>query len=267
VIIGNDTSTTIIGTGGTGGTGGTPTNTCEAQVADGTGTPVTVRLVNQTSGDLYLAISNFASCTQTRAFDAKVPDATLDANAPPADPCGGSTCSTLKCSACTVTWTCSMHVPVTRIAAGGILTSSWNGLAYQTRSVPSACVPGPECWSGSGGATVSCPVAVANTSWPVTFTAQMSTGVSCASGSCTCTPDATGTCELPIGDVPTLSSALVQGMATLSEGGTSIDIVFSESDGGVEDGGTDAGGSDAGGSDAGGSDAGIDEGGTDAGTG
>jgi hypothetical protein len=213
------------GAGGAGGAGGgTASNACEALVTDAPAAPVPVRLVNQTSGDLYVAISGYASCYQNLLFSASVADTTVDANRPPAQDCGGWTCATEKCSTCTVTWTCSTYSPVTRIAPGGTVTSSWDGLVYQKRSVPSACVADVGCFGGE--ANVTCPVALANTSWPVTFTATMSTGVSCESGTCTCTPDATGTCVMPLGDAATPSSTTVQGTATLAEGGTSVDIVF-----------------------------------------
>jgi hypothetical protein len=211
------------GPGGTGGSGG-GAGVCAAQVADATAAPVTVRLVNKTAGDLYVAISDYESCTETPLYSASVADPSLDANPPTGNACGGSTCATNTCSSCVVTYTCSTRSPVTRVASGGALTTSWSGLVYQTRSVPSACVADPTCYGGT--ATVSCPVALRNESWPVTFTASMSTGVTCASGACTCSPDATGTCVVSVGDGSSPSSATVQGTATLEEGGTSVDIVF-----------------------------------------
>jgi hypothetical protein len=202
------------GGGGTGGTGGA--SQCEPLIADGTGTPVTVRLVNQTSADLFVQIGITGSCTRRHPF--VVTDATNTPLATVTEDSCGSTCSHFACT-CVTTYTC-IAPEIVRIAPQGAYAVPWNGTVLEDRTVPTSCLGSGPC---SGAATTQdCKAWVAPKSFPLAFTAQAYP--ECAGG--TCTVDATGSCVVTPYGLTGPTGTAVNATATLARGATGLDLVF-----------------------------------------
>ena len=187
---------------------------CDALVADETTTPVEVRLVNQTAADLYFDNPVFACGYEPyfRLYDPQNQELPhLDAS-----PCSAR-CAELTCT-CTMTYTCGPF-SVTRVAPGGVLSTTWNGAYLKPRTVPSSCV---DC--SLYGDSATCSAWTDPGSLSLTLRSNARTDVSCIDASCDCTPNANGTC-VPSGQAQA-SGGTVVATATIAPGQDSIDLVF-----------------------------------------
>lgn len=202
--------------GGNAGVGGDGTLDCGPLVASEQTSPVDVRLVNNTGADLFVQVGNGSSCGGG-------PFSLADTNGKPLvyetnTSCGG--CQSYSCT-CTVTYTC-VPPPTTRIAPQGVLAVTWGGGVLQPRNVPAACFGADACpWDTSP--TFSCNAWVKAPA--ATVSATLHAGTQCSDGPCTCTPDASGVCELP-GFGNSLSGAAKTATASYTPGATSVDLVF-----------------------------------------
>ncbi len=214
------TGTGASGNGGATGTGASGSGggeSCSALVTDAVTTPVDVYFHNNTANDLFLAVPNDATCMQGPIYT--ITDASHAAVSPFAGMCD-MTCSSCGCL---TTNTCYQFAPVTRIAPNAVFTTQWSGALIEPRTVPAACAQ--SCFGSTTG-NVTCPVAVVPSGYPLTFTATVSTSVSCNGMPCTCTPDTTGTCSIAAFDDPSTGGNPVTGTGTFVQGGTSVDILF-----------------------------------------
>jgi hypothetical protein len=176
---------------------------------------VAVRLVNQTTADLFVWYS-YTDALYT--FDDPNPPVTTDFGG-----ICGNTCANFSCHPeCTH----NLNPTVVRITPQGTYQRYWNGAVLEQRTVPVACLPqGMGCSSTS--TSEMCTVWVEPKAYPISFSSQAWTGVDCGAGQCTCTPDSTGSCEIPQ-LVYTLNKtgSNVQGAGIYAKGATSFDILF-----------------------------------------
>src|SRR5262249_15683328 len=129
-----------------GGTSGAGTDTCGPLVANEQGSPVTVRLVNHTSADIFVQHGVPQHCSYKPPFG--IVDANHESHAAfMVDPCG-STCSSFACT-CTTTYPCAT-AKVLRIIPQGTASLDWGGTVLDTRTVPTDCLGANAC---SGGGT------------------------------------------------------------------------------------------------------------------
>jgi hypothetical protein len=186
---------------------------CAALAADETGTPVPVRIVNQTGSDLYLYLDNDCGETPFRIKDPNG-DELLWSD-------GGScdqTCADFDCI-CTVT--CA-HPPLARIAANGTATVTWKGVVREQRTLPASCIePSSFCTPGE-----PCRADVVPKQFPLTFVGVGWTELMCGSGTCDCTPDANGVCTYDFGVGASPTGDALEATATLAAGGAAVDLVF-----------------------------------------
>jgi hypothetical protein len=201
------------GGGGDGGSGGA--SVCEAFVTDPPETAVTVRLVNNSLADLYVGPETAGGCGDVDAFTLQ------DADGQPVawrlGQCG-FTCEAVQTGACGCTADCQLPV-VWRITAGGALEVPWNGTVFTQETMPDECY--------DEGCGVGGPCAVERKpEGKLLFQAAAWTEVTgTCSGSCTCTPDATGSCMIGMGDAAVGGTGIYV-MEEVDMLGSTVELVF-----------------------------------------
>lgn len=199
--------------GGSGGTGGE--SVCTEYVTAPAQNPVTVRIVNQTANDLYIGPEAAGGCGQVDAFSVSDDGG---------NPVGwrlqacSFTCEELQKGACACAADCALPY-VWRIAPAGALEVPWNGTIFTPETMPD------ECYDASCGTGQTCSVE-REPSGALTLSATAWSEVTGSCGaSCTCTPDATGTCTIGSGDVAVAgTSATAQAQVDTVSG--TIELIF-----------------------------------------
>lgn len=188
-------------TGGTAGTGGATGGT--AGISGGTGgascdgyedeTPpgsVTLRYQNATGAPIYLGGGN--TCDPTPLFDLDGPDGPVQLMA---SGCG-HTCEALQSHGNYCAGACMMP-PVIMIAPGGHYDETWLGTVYELETMPEKCYFEPDF------APTSCDRRVIAPKGSYAAVVQAGSTLSCYdSSTCSCTPDASGSCQIPYGGTP-----------------------------------------------------------------
>ena len=177
-------------------------------------TAVTVRLVNQTGKPLYLGQTQ-PGCGDGVSFTVKDGAGTVLHHALAiCEP----TCANMLQRSCACAADCAMPT-VTLVADAGAASLVWKGSIYTATKMPAACYADGQC------AASECLVEGAPPAGPLTFGASAYTTASgCQqSDSCTCTPDASGTCQVE--GASTVTGTKLDATATW-KGEASVDLVF-----------------------------------------
>jgi hypothetical protein len=114
--------------------------------------------------------------------------------------------------------------PLIYLEPGGTHVELWTGLYHESRTMPDACWHSPE-YAGDG----QCMQLITAPDGTYTVTARGWTGVdNCAGGSCLCSPDASGSCQLDAMQSASLTAGTERdASATLSHPSeTTVEIVF-----------------------------------------
>lgn len=186
---------------------------------DDLGSPVAIRIQNDTAGDLYIGDTN-QSCESVQTY------ALLNSPSDPlpSEPFHGAlascefSCEQLQSSTCACAGGC-MAPHVIRVAAGGALVTEWGGYLYGDTTMPAECFSdpmcAPNCWLETAAPDE---VLVRATAYP---------SVSCGGGSgeCTCEPDTDGSCTIWTG-IPTVTGTPVQASTTWNAGEAGVTVTF-----------------------------------------
>lgn len=175
------------GSGGSGGGAGGGAGTACDDFLDQAGKAVTVRIRNATSGPLYMG--GGSDCGPNEVY------AVTDGGGGPvklfAGGCG-HTCEALQQHGNYCTGACMMP-PLIRIEPGGHYDRKWSGTIFQQQHMPT------DCYVDLNTAMDSCEQQVTAPAGSYTFSTSAATSATCNGGSCDCTPDAAGACEIPSG--------------------------------------------------------------------
>lgn len=223
-------SVELEGGGGTTGSGTGTTSTTSTSSSSATvgsvcddflppsdlGGEVEIRLVNATGADLFLGEEIYPGCGGFETFEL------FGASGDPPPLYDGVlgdceyTCAALQTSPCHCGGSCEMPY-VIRIVPGGAHVTSWGGYVYQWPAMPAECFLDPMCG----------PVCPLETKAPASLVVRSLAyrEVSCAGSSCTCTPDAAGSCRVYDGS-PVVVGATWPGEALWHEGMTSVTVTF-----------------------------------------
>ena len=216
-------ATTDFGGGGAGGSTSTSTSTSTTSSGnscsdflppDDLGGPVTIRIENNTTADLYIGDPN-QSCGSVPIYALHGPaDEVLNGGL---DGCEYS-CEQLQSGSCGCTGDC-MAPHVIRVTAGGALVTEWGGYHYVATEMPAECFFDAMC----------APSCLLETVAPdeVEVHATVYPEVSCGGGSggCTCEPDADGSCTIWDG-APTPTGTPTETQATWTTGETSVTLTI-----------------------------------------
>jgi len=151
-----------------------------------------VRVQNNRSTPIYLGDPN-AGCGPTPVF------ALSDASGTPVEqyPGGcGNTCEQLQHQGDYCTGACMMPILV-RINPAGSYDSNWAGTVFEARDMPLAC------YFDQSFTPQTCDQRLVAETGSYTVKVEAYADASCNVGSCDCTPDANGSCEVSSGGQPT----------------------------------------------------------------
>jgi hypothetical protein len=178
-----------IATGGTAGTGGV---SC-SEFLDETPPPnlLTIRVTNAKTVPIYMGSD--INCGPYQLYEIVGPNGQLELH-----PGGcGFTCQGLQQHGDECPDAC-MVPPLIYIAPGGSYDQYWNLVAFEQAFMPTECYFEPEF------AYDSCMQQIVPPAGEYTAIVQASTEFTCLDiGTCSCTPDASGSCEIPYGGQPT----------------------------------------------------------------
>lgn len=206
------------GTSGTGGTGGTAggggaggATGCSA-FADAPAPPggMTIRLENARTAPIYLG--GGANCAPAPLYSLEGPTGALALDA---SNCG-STCQDLQQHGTYCTGGCQQPLGV-RIDPGGHYDASWSGVTYQPETMPASCYWDP------GSATASCDRQILPDAGSYSALASAATGVTCSNATCSCTPDASGSCQI---QGATLSGTKLSAKASFDYPTSLVTVIF-----------------------------------------
>jgi len=175
------------GAAGSGGTGGAACDGYEDQTPPGS---VTLRYQNKTSGPIYLGGGN--TCDPTPLFELNGPEGPVQLIA---GGCG-HTCEALQTHGNYCAGACMMP-PVIFIAPGGHYEEKWSGSVFVSEAMPKECHFEPEFAPPTCDRRVIAPKG--------SYAAMVQAGVTLTcydSSTCSCTPDASGSCQIPYGGTP-----------------------------------------------------------------
>jgi hypothetical protein len=173
---------------GTGGTGGTPEPCTDFIVAPPNLPPVTVRVVNATSADVYLGPSQ-ADCGYEIGFS--LTDASGAALKPNKGHCEFS-CADMQLGHCACPPGCVVP-DIVKLVAGKHYDILWPRTVFQGATMPGSCYD-KTCTAAA------CYMEKA-AQGPLTVKVSGYAGVHCASGACAdCTADSSGSCSVPDAD-------------------------------------------------------------------
>jgi hypothetical protein len=175
---------------------------------------VTVRLVNRTGNAIYLGQTS-AGCDDGVEFT--LTDGAGAVLVHDLDVCE-STCARLRERSCACAADCALP-SAWLVAPYGARTIEWAGTVFRTTTMPASCHSDPQC------ASAPCFVEELPPAGPLTMAAVAYTeGGPCPNGgSCTCTPDASGSCR--IDGATTVGGSRLDATATW-KGEASVEIVF-----------------------------------------
>lgn len=180
--------TTTTSSTGTGGSGGTPVPCTDFVVTPPSLPPVTVRVVNATTGDLYLGPAQ-VECGYQIGFTL------TDASGKDVKPAKGHcefSCKDMQLGHCACTPNCVVP-DIVKLVAGKRYDILWPRTVFEGATMPGACYD-QTCTAET------CFMEKAAQS-PLTVKVSGYSGVHCASGACAdCTPDASGSCSVPDAD-------------------------------------------------------------------
>jgi hypothetical protein len=232
LLVGCGSSVESGGTGGSGAGGGTTTTSTSTGTTatttttsgasctdflppDDLGAEVEIRLANATAADLYLGDPNL-TCGWYDPFSL-----TAVSGDPPASYQGSlqvceQTCSELQTSGCECAADCAMPLAV-RITPGGVYVSSWRGFVYDRPEMPAECFADPVCG----------PLCALEAKAPPSLRVRSLaySQVTCATGLCSCTPDADGSCVISDGP-PTVGGETLAADTVWQAGEASVTITF-----------------------------------------
>jgi hypothetical protein len=223
-------STGMGGAAGSGGAGGTTTTSIPTGTTTTTttgdactdylppsdlGPEVEIRIANAMAVDLYLGDPN-QNCSAVDYFSLSAPSGD-----PPAMYTGSleiceQTCGELQSSGCECAADC-MATYAVRIVPGGEFVTSWRGYLYNRPEMPLACFHDPVC-----GPLCALEVAAPAS---VRITALAYEEVTCSTGTCTCAPDADGSCSFWDGG-PVVGGQTVSTNVVWQSGDTTATLTF-----------------------------------------